>query len=194
MKRVGLDWCGLEPLASWCADLYVRQAVGPARGNKRNCEGSALSGLDAVLALKETAFGLGCGGLASNGEILDMILFPQCARVKENRTILLCKRSSDARTRPTPMLRLPQQLLPEPCFSLSEGIFHEVLKRVLGIVFGMPIRLQIQKRVLVRKHQSQEYFRHDASADGTKSRVLIVTSSSTGIFTSSLLCMASARM
>jgi hypothetical protein len=42
-------------------------------------------------AFKETALGLACGGLASNGRNLNTSLFPEHVGVKENRKILLCK-------------------------------------------------------------------------------------------------------
>jgi hypothetical protein len=69
----------------------VRQTGGwaPHEGTKGTVKVLPSQGSMRCLPFKETAFGLGCGGLASNGENLDMILFPQCARVKKNRTILL---------------------------------------------------------------------------------------------------------
>jgi hypothetical protein len=59
MKRVGLEWCGLET-ADVLGDLYVEQEVEP-RAREGKEEGSALLALDAGLAVKVTAFGLGSG-------------------------------------------------------------------------------------------------------------------------------------
>jgi hypothetical protein len=50
-----------------CVDLYVGQeGCAPRKGIKRNRVGSAFLALDAELAFKETAFGLGSGSLAPN--------------------------------------------------------------------------------------------------------------------------------
>lgn len=67
MKRIGLVWHGLGRWRLGCAGLYVEQEVEP-RAREGKEEGSALLALDAKLAVKVTAFGLGSGSLASSGE------------------------------------------------------------------------------------------------------------------------------
>jgi len=38
-KRVGLEWCDCEPLASWvCVDLYVGQEVGLRETEQKGTE------------------------------------------------------------------------------------------------------------------------------------------------------------
>jgi hypothetical protein len=52
---------------------------------------------DAVLGPKETTFGLRSGGLASNGETSEMILFSLSVGVKDNRNFFCAKRARNVR-------------------------------------------------------------------------------------------------
>jgi len=52
VSRVGLEWCGLEPLASWvCRPVRRTGGWAPHEGIKKNLAGSALLALDAALVL-----------------------------------------------------------------------------------------------------------------------------------------------
>ena len=69
MMRVGLEWCGLEPLQLGCAVLWVGQKVKPRVSGEKRAE-DVLPSWRSVqsLTVKETTLGLRSGSLASNGE------------------------------------------------------------------------------------------------------------------------------
>jgi hypothetical protein len=80
-----------------CADLHVEQEVAPRERTKGNRGRTALEALDAGLGRQTDYVWTGKREFRLKRRDFDMIVFSQGVGVKENRAILLCKKSGETR-------------------------------------------------------------------------------------------------
>ena len=94
MKRVELEWVGLDPLRSWACSA-VRRAEGQAPRERRKASRgrTALLALNAELNCKRNCPWSTERESRHKRRNLKIMLFLAGGRVKENRRALLCKRS-----------------------------------------------------------------------------------------------------
>src|SRR5262245_3666513 len=49
--------------------------------------------------------------------------------------------------------------------SASEGVRHEILQSVVGTGRGVPVRIEVQQRIAVPEHETEEYLGDDPTTD-----------------------------
>ena len=130
MKRVELEWVGLDPLRSWACSA-VRRAEGQAPRERRKASRgrTALLALNAELNCKRNCPWSTERESRRKRRNFKIMLFLAGGRVKENRRALLCKRSGgDGKS-----ARLKSRSQGRPLHGGRKGASREVLQmKILG--------------------------------------------------------------